>query len=106
MRGIDAQQLARQAGRLRWLHRHGSTVEEVTELRSRIRAALEADPSVPDAAATLGIGTSTLHRWLAEQPDLRNGFAMRQPGNPVLLEQAMSKAREARASVARKKPSR
>lgn len=42
--------------------------------RTKVRAALRAEGSLPSAAASLGVSRATLFRWTSEDPALREGI--------------------------------
>lgn len=45
--------------------------------RAKIRAALRTEGTLAGAVASLGVARSTLFRWLAEDPTLREGIEIR-----------------------------
>lgn len=47
-----------------------------------VRAALEGAGSIGPAAAALGVGVSSLRRWIAQSPALAEGLDLAGPGNP------------------------
>jgi len=60
--------------------------------RMKVREALRAEGTIPGAAAVLGIGRSTLFRWVDEDPALREGITLPdRPGRPRKKDRATTK---------------